>query len=96
MGCVMADQFERARIVPDEEFDLGIALDRVGEIRDRAIERHGDRALGERRRDAFRDIETGDSGGILPACAVGKGQCDHSELLLLTRCLRTQVSAAMT
>jgi hypothetical protein len=32
--------------------------------------------------------------GILTAGAVGKGQRDHSALLLLTRCLRTQVSVA--
>ena len=32
--------------------------------------------------------------GIVPTCAVGKGQRDHRSLLLLTRCLRMQVSVA--
>src|SRR5262249_4639745 len=32
--------------------------------------------------------------GILPTRAVGKGQRDHHSLLLLTRCLRMQVSVA--
>ena len=73
---------------------LASLLDRIGEVGDRAVERHRDRALGERGRDALGDVETGDVVGILPTRAVGKGQGDHRLLLLLTRCLRTQVSAA--
>ena len=40
----------------------------------------------------LRDLETGDAVGVVPTRAVGKGQRDHHTLLLLTRCLRTQVS----
>ena len=89
---VVADQLQRARVVAGEELDLGVALDRIGEVGHRAVERHRDRALGERGRDALGDIEPGDVLGIFPACAVGKGQRDHHALLLLTRCLRMQVS----
>ena len=56
---VMPDQFERARVVAWDEFDPGVAVDRVGEIGERAVERHGDRAFGQRGRDALGDIETG-------------------------------------
>ena len=66
----------------------------VREISHDAVKRHRGGALGQRGRDAFRDIETGGALGILPTCAVGKGQCDHSMLLMLTRCLRMQVSVA--
>ncbi len=92
MRGVVPDQLQRARVVAGEELDLGVALDRIGEVGDRAVERHRDRALGERGRDALGDVETGDALGILPTCAVGKGQRDHHALLLLTRCLRMQVS----
>src|SRR5262249_28315695 len=64
------------------------------QIRERAVERHGDRALRERGRNALGDVEAGGAFGILPTRAVGKGQRDHHSLLLLTRCLRMQVSVA--
>ena len=92
MRRVMADEFEGARVVAGDKLDLGVMLDRVGQVRELAVKRHGDRALGERRRNALGDIETGCVGRIVPARAVGKGQGDHHSLLLLTRCLRTQVS----
>ena len=47
-----------------------------------AVERHGDGALGERRRDALGDFEAGDAVGVVPTRAVGKGQRDHIELLV--------------
>jgi hypothetical protein len=90
---VVADQLERARVVAGEELDLGIVVDRIGKVGELAIKRHGDRALGERRRNALGDVEAGGVWRIVPACAVGKGHGDHCQkLLLLTRCLRTQVS----
>ena len=49
MRGVVADQFERARVVAGKELDLGVVVDRIGEVGNLAIERHGDRALGERR-----------------------------------------------
>jgi len=94
MGGVVPDQLQRARVLAADEFDLGVALDGVVQVREHAIERHGDGALGERGRDALGDIEPGCAVGKVPTCAVGKGQGDHRSLLLLTRCLRMQVSVA--
>ena len=76
-AAVMADQLERARVVAGEELDLGVVLDRVGQVGKLAVERHRDRALGERRRNALGDVEAGGVRGIVPARAVGKGQGDH-------------------
>ncbi len=80
MRAIVTDQFERARVVAGDEFDLGVALDLVGQVCERAVERHRDRALGKRRRDAFRDLETGGAGGVLTARAVRKSQRDHVAL----------------
>ena len=77
MRGVVADELERARVLAGDELDRGVALDRVGEVADLAVERHRDRALGERGRDALRDVEAGDVVGIVPTRAVGKGQRDH-------------------
>ena len=81
---VVPDQLQRARVVAVDEFDLGVALDRVGEIGERAVERHGDGALGQRGRNALGDVKPGCALGIFPTGAVGKGQRDHQHLLLLT------------
>ena len=59
MGSVVPDQLQRSRVVAADEFDLGVVLDRVAEVGEHAIERHGDGALGERGRDALGDIEPG-------------------------------------
>ena len=64
-------------IVAPEELDSRVLFDRIAQIDDGAVERHCDRALGERGRDALRDVEAGDVVGIFAACAVGKGQRDH-------------------
>jgi len=93
MGGVMADQLQRARVIAIEELDLCIVRDRIGEIGQRPVERHRDRALGERRRDRLGDVETGDACGVFTARTVRKGEGDrtiggHFQLLLLTRCLR--------
>ena len=81
---VVADELERARVVAGEELDLGVVLDRIGEIGKLAVDRHGDRALGERRRNALGDVEAGGVLRVLPTRAVGKGHSDHFLLLLLT------------
>src|SRR6202035_3490319 len=76
-----------------EELDLGIMRDRVGQVGKLAVERHGDRPLGERRRNPLGDVEAGGVWRKIPTRAVGKGHGDHCQKLqLLTRCLRTQVS----
>src|SRR5690242_13469812 len=92
MSGIMANEFERARIVAGEKLDFGVVLDRIGKIGELAVKRHRHRTLGERRRNALGDIETGGVWRIVPTRAVGKGQRDHHSLLLLTRCLRMQVS----
>ena len=74
---VVADEFQRARIVAVEELDLGIVLDRIGEIGELAVERHRHGALGERRRNALGDIEAGGVLRVFPTRAVGKGHGDH-------------------
>src|SRR5215831_7955304 len=94
MRGVVPDELQRARVLAGEELDLRIALDGVVQIREHAVERHGDRALGKRGGNALGDVEAGGAFGILPTRAVGKGQRDHHSLLLLTRCLRMQVSVA--
>ena len=70
---VVANEFQRARILAADEFDLGVVLDRVGEIGELAVERHGDRPLGERRRNPLGDVEAGGVGRIVPTRAVGEG-----------------------
>jgi hypothetical protein len=93
MGGVVADQFERARVLAREEFDPGVGADRIGEVAHLAIQHHRDRTLRERGRDALGHVVTGNIGGKLPTRAVGEGQRDHSSLLLAHSCERAQVSA---
>jgi hypothetical protein len=81
---IVADQLQRAGIVAGQKFDLGVVRDRIGEIGQLAVERHRHRALGQRRRNALGDVEAGGGLRILPTRAVGKGQRDHCQLLLLT------------
>src|SRR5207248_593022 len=75
--AIVTDQSERARVIAEYELDVGIALDRIGEIREPAIERHGHGALRERGRDALGDVKTTDAVWIVSARAVGKRQRDH-------------------
>ena len=81
---VVPDQLQRARVVAGDEFDLGVAFDRVGEVGERAVERHRHGAFGQRGRNALGDVEPGGALGVVPACAVGKGQRDHVSSPLLT------------
>ena len=81
MRGVVPDQFQRARVLARDEFDL--ASRSIGSARSatRAVKRHRDGALGQRGRNAFGDVETGGALGVFAACAVGKGQRDHHRLL---------------
>ncbi len=94
MRGVVADQFQRARVLAIDELDFGVLFDRLGEVGDLAVERHRDRALGERGRDALGDVEAGDAVGIFPTRAVGKGQRDHGFAPVAHSCERTQVSGS--
>ena len=76
MRGVVADELQRARIVAGEELDLGVVLDRIGQVGELAVERHRHRALGKRRRNALGDVEAGGVVRIIPTGAVGKGQRD--------------------
>ena len=76
VGGVVADQFQRAGILAVDEFDLGVALDRVVEIAQHAVKRHRHCALGQRRRDALGNIKACDADRVGPGGAVGKGEGD--------------------
>ena len=76
VGAIVPDQFQRARIVTGDEVDLGIVFDRIGEIGQRAVQRHHDGALGERGRNALGDVEPGGAAGIFAGLAVGEGDGD--------------------
>ncbi len=76
MRAVVPDQFQRARILAGDEFDLRIALDGVVEVAERAVQRHRHGTLGERWRDALGDFETGDAFGEFAFGAVGEGEVD--------------------
>jgi hypothetical protein len=78
MGAVVPDQLERARVLAGEEFDFAVGADFLGQIPNLAVDGHRHRALGQRRGNAFGDVETGDAVLVLPTRAVGKGQRDHS------------------
>ena len=80
MGGVVPDQFQRARIVAGDDLDLGVLVDRVGEVGEHAVERHRHGLLGERRRDALGDLEAGGAAGIFPGLAVGEGDDDLATL----------------
>jgi hypothetical protein len=76
--AIVADELEGARVLAGDELDLGVAPDRIVEIGERAVERHRDRALRQRLRDAlFGDGAAGDAGLVLPLRAVGECQGDH-------------------
>ena len=62
MRRVVADELERARIVAGDEFERRVRVDRVGEIDELAVADRRDRALGERGRNGFGDVEAGDAG----------------------------------
>jgi hypothetical protein len=51
-------------------------LDRIGEIDERAVERHRHRALGERRRDALGDVKAGGVFREFARRAVGENEGD--------------------
>ena len=94
---VVPDQLQRARVVAVDEFNFGVALDRIGEIRERAVQRHGDGAFGQGRRNALGDVEPGGALGVIPACAVGKCQRNLRHVLSPSAhsCERAQVSVTL-
>ena len=76
MRGVVADQFERAGVVAVDEFDARILLDRIDQVAQFAIERHRDRPLGQRWRNALDDIEAGGALREAAVRAVRKGDGD--------------------
>src|SRR5262249_41114689 len=82
---------ERARVVAAEKFDSGVAMDRLAEIADDAVDRHRHTAFRKRRRYRTGDFGAGGPGRELALRAVGKGDGNHS-LLLLTRRYQSGVS----
>ena len=82
MRRVVADQLERAGIVAGDDLDAGIALDRIGEIGEVAVEGDRHRLFGERFGNAFGDRASCHAGIELANGIVGKRQFDHRHLLL--------------
>jgi hypothetical protein len=78
--AIVPDQLQRPRVLAAEELDSGVPGDRIGEIGHRAVERHGDGALGQRLGDALRDLAAGGAGGVLALGAIGECQGDHGHL----------------
>ncbi len=77
VGAVVADQFQRARVGAVEELDAGIAVDRVGEIGDDAVERHRHGALGQRLGDPVHHAPSGHGLVVGAGVAVGEGEDGH-------------------
>src|SRR6185437_6376128 len=71
-----------------DKLDLAVLIDAVGEIGHRAIQRHGDRALGERWGNAFGNIKPGCASGIISLGAVRKGEGNGSGFFLRGRSAR--------
>ena len=78
MRGVVTNKLQRARIVAAHELEFHVAVDGRGEIGERAVEGHGDRALGERWRDGFGDVEAGNAGLERTGRPVGEGDVDHA------------------
>ena len=72
MSGVVADQRQRLLVFPGEDADLGVGLDRLGEVLDLPVERHGDGLLGERLGNGLGDLAAGDARLELAARAVWK------------------------
>src|SRR5437763_3651590 len=77
MRGIVTDQLQRARVVAGEEFDFRVPLDRIAQVRKHAVDRHGDRALGERRRNLLGNVETSRPVWVFSTRAIGEGQRDH-------------------
>ena len=72
MGGVVTDERESFRIVAGENADLGVCLDRLGEVLDLAVERHRHRLLAERLGDGFGNVAARDAGFEVAGGAVWK------------------------
>ncbi len=81
MRRVVADELQRARILAGDELDLRVAIQRREQIDERAVDSHGDAALGERGRDALGDVEARDAGIELTGRPVRESHCNHLSLL---------------
>ena len=84
---VVPDQLQGCRIGAGDEIDRNVFVDRVGQIRQHAVELHSDGSLGERWRYGFCDFEARRSGFDLALFAVGERNCDvgHVGPPVLTR-----------
>ena len=88
MRGVVADEFQRARVLARHELDASIVVDWIGEIGERAVHDHRDRALGERGRDRFGDFGAGAAGFVGARGAVGESNVDHVDSWLTRRNVR--------
>ncbi len=77
MRGVVPDQFQRAGIVATDKFDACVLHNGIREVHDLSVQRHRDRALGERRRDALGDVEACGAFWKFAARAIGKSDGDR-------------------
>ncbi len=77
VGGVVADGFQRGRIVAHDQLEVAAAFQRAVEVALLAIDLDQRRALGQRRRDGGGDVTARGAVGILSAGAVGEFQFDH-------------------
>ena len=66
MRGVVADEFQRARIVAGDDLDAAGLLQRIGKVAQHAVERVGDGLLRQRLGDRFREFGAG-RGGVVAA-----------------------------
>src|SRR5271157_1102500 len=81
MRRVVTDELQRPRVVARDEFEGRVRLNRIGEVDEVAVAHGSDRALGERGRDGFGDVEAGNARLIGALRAVGKGHVYHQDSL---------------
>ncbi len=93
---VMSDQLERLGVGPDNDLDVGIGLDGVGQIRQFAVKRDSNRLLGQRLGDAGRQLGAGQALLEGPFATIRESQRNiaHGHLLSLAAYQAGKVGAS--
>ena len=74
MRGVVANEFQRALVLPGDDFDLAGFPQRIGQVAQGAVERIGNRLFGERFRDRFGELRAGQRRVVLADGTIGKCQ----------------------
>ena len=77
--AVVADQFERCRVVPCHDCDRRVTREPVGKIGEHTIDLHRHRFFGQRLGDRGCDFRTAYAGGVVALRAVWESDRDHEE-----------------